>query len=190
MSFKFRFSKGELLKLFLVCAAPVHFWTIFLIITDSELIKKRDFWYFAGYGGYLLGLALLESLLLFVFVLGLSYLFPKKWTGNTPLAAAAAIALVISFWGIANQLYFYLLEYSPGWFLWLMPRVYYHQRLAYNALVAVVTLSIALPVYFLSQSEKTRDAVLPVLENLSLLSYMYLGLDLLGLVVVLLRNLY
>lgn len=188
MSFKFRFSKGELLKLFLVCAALVHFWTIFLIITDAELIDKRDLWYFAGYGGYLLGLALLESFLLFVFVIGLSFLFPKNWEGTTPLAAAAAIALAISFWGIANQLYFYLIEHSPGWFLWLMPRVYYHQNLAYNALVAVVTLSAALPLYLLSQSVKIRDAVLPVLENLSLLSYMYLGLDLFGLVVVLLRN--
>ncbi|HKJ27130.1 MAG TPA: hypothetical protein VJ965_05805 [Anaerolineales bacterium] len=58
MSIRFRFSKNDLLKLFLICAAPVHFWALFVIISNVDLIGKRDLWYFGGYSGYLLGMAL------------------------------------------------------------------------------------------------------------------------------------
>lgn len=190
MAFKLRFSKPELLKLFLVCAFPVHFWTLLSIIFEGELIGKRNLWYFAGFSGYLLLLALLESVLFFLFVVILSFLFPKSWKGQTPLAVASAIGLVLGFWAIGNQAFQYLHVEQPAWFEWVMLRVHYRQRLLYPLFIALIAASAAVPVYVLSAYENIRRAIFPVIENISLLSYLYLGLDLLGLVVVLVRNSY
>lgn len=190
MSLKFRFTRNEVLKLFMICAFPAHFWTIVVIILNADLIDKRNFWYYTGYSGYLLGMALLESILLFIFIIGLSFLFPKNWTGNTPLNIAGAIALIIGFWGISNQLFFYIDFKSPEWFSWIMLRVHYRQKQLYPFLVAAIAASAAVPLYALSQSKKTRDALLPILENIGLLSYLYLAVDIISFVVVLLRNAY
>jgi hypothetical protein len=190
MSFKFRFSKNELLKLFLVCALPIHFWTIFIIISDGALIDKRNLWYFAGFSGYLLVFALLESFLFFFFIVGLSFLFPKEWDGKIPLAVSAAIALVIGFWAVANQAFFFLNDKSLSWFSWILLRVQHRQSLIYPIFVAIIAISAAVPVYALSNGKKTREVTLPVIENISMLSYLYLGFDLLGLIVIIVRSSY
>jgi len=190
MAFKLHFSKPELLKLFLVCAFPIHFWTLLSIIFEGELIGKRNSWYFAGFSGYLLLLALLESVLFFLFIVILSFLFPKKWQGQTPLAVASAVALVLGFWAVGNQAFQYLIVEQPTWFEWVLLRVHYRQRLLYPVFIAFIAASVAVPVYGLAEHENIRKMILPVIENISLLSYLYLGLDLLGLVVVLVRNSY
>ena len=190
MAFKLRFSKPELLKIFLVCAFPVHFWTLLSIIFEGELIGKRNLWYFAGFSGYLLLLALFESVLFFLFVLALSYLFPKRWKGQTPLVVASALALMLGFWAVGNQAFQALIVEPPPWFEWVMLRVYSRQRLLYPLFIAFIAASVAVPVYVLSEYENVRKAIFPVIENISLLSYLYLGLDLFGLVVVLVRNIY
>ena len=190
MAAAFRFTKKELLKLFLVCAAPLHIWTIFVILSDVSLIEKRNLWYFAGYSGYLLGMALLESGLLFLFVLALSFLFPKSWQPGTPLAIASAFALVIALWAIGNQVYFSLEQGTYPWYEWIMLRVHYRQKLGYYALIVLVTLSAAVPAAVLWQSKDIRTVWLGFLDNLSLLSYLYLALDLFGFAAIALRNIF
>lgn len=190
MSVRFGYTKNQAWKLFLVCAAPAHLWTIFSIINEAELISKRNWWYYGGYSGYLLSITLIDSILLFLFVVLISFLFPKKWEDPTPFAVAAAISLVISLWAVANQLFFFLDAVSPDWFSWIMLRVHYRQHQVYPLLVALVALSAAAPIYAVSQNTKIRNSLLPLLDNLSLLSYLYLFVDVCCIVIMLVRNIY
>lgn len=190
MSFTFRFTKKELLKLFLVCAALPHFWTIFLIISEADLINKRDWWYFGGYSGYLLTGALVDSILLFVFVVGLSFLFPKSWKESMPYIVAGTIALIVGLWAVGNQLFFFLNEQSFDWFNWVMLRVHYRQLQVYPVLIGLIALSAAAPIYALSQNKKLQDGVKSFMENVQLLSYLYLALDFFFITIAVIRNIY
>jgi hypothetical protein len=190
MSFHNRFSRSAGLKLFLSCAFPVHFWAIVMVLKEAEtLLVKRDLVYGLGFSGYLLALALLESLLLFAFIYALSFLFPKRWDEHTALVVACLLGLVVAGWSIGNQSFFLLVELQPAWFEWLMLRVGYRQRLAYGLLVALVSLSAALPLAGLPQSARGIRLAEGLIEKLILLTPLYLAMDVIGIVFMTVRNL-
>lgn len=190
MSFHTRFSRPAALKLFLFCAFPVHFWAIVMVLKEAEtLLFKRDLVYGLGFSGYLLALALLESLLLFAFIYALSFLFPKQWDETTALVVACLLGLVLAGWSIANQTYFLLVELQPAWFEWLMLRVGFRQRLVYGGLVALVSLSAAVPLAGLPQSGQGIRLAHSLIEKLILLTPFYLAVDVIGIVFMAIRNL-
>jgi hypothetical protein len=126
MSIRPRISKQDILKLALVCAFPVHFWAILMVFKEAEtMLTKRSLLFGLGFSGYVLGLALVESALLFGFIYLLTIFFPKRWAGKTTLATAGVLALLVAVWTISNQVYFLLSDQQPAWFAWVMLRVPY-----------------------------------------------------------------
>ncbi len=191
MPVKLRLSKPDLLQLFLFCALPVHFWTIITIFMDTELmLTKRDLWYGAGFAGYLLVFALLESIVFFAFILALTFLFPKSWDKRTALVMAAVIAGVLAFWALSNQAYFMLINIPVDWVVWLRLRLNYRQNLAHPLLALAVLGSAALPLVLVPRSKNAQKIVSIVVEKLSFLSPIYLLIDLLGFAAAVLRNIY
>ncbi len=190
MSLRFRFTRPQVWQLFLVCASPTHFWTFITFFFEVDLIEKRNLAYYAGFGGYLLMLALLEGLVFLGFILLLSYLFPKKWEGNLPIIMASVLVLVIGLWGICNQLYFLFSDISPAWFEWIMLRVHYRQHQLYPILLVAVIASAALPVWLIPKYKQVQDILYAMIEKLTLLASFYLVIDALLIVMALLRNFY
>lgn len=190
MRLKFRLSKQESFKLLLICALPVHFWTILITFSSAEtLITERDLIFTIGYSGYLFGLALLESLLLFGFVSALTFLFPKSWQGKTPFLVAVSLGLVTALWAIGNETFFMLTEASPPWFEWLRLRVHYRQQMLYPILWLVVIVSAALPLVTIPRFGLVRAAFDALAEKLILLAPLYLLFDLVGIGFMIARNL-
>ena len=190
MRLKFRLTKPESIKLLLICALPVHFWAILMVFQEAEtLLTERDLVFALGFAGYILVVALLESVLLFGFVSVLTFLFPKSWQGKTPFLVAVSLGLVTALWAVGDEVFFLLTEISPPWFEWLRLRMHYRQRMLYPILWLVVILSAALPVVMIPRFGRVRAILDALAEKLILLAPLYLLFDLVGIGFMIARNL-
>ena len=176
-----KFTKAETLNLLLVCAFPVHLWAIIILIYDlSWYLQKRSMGFFLGVSGYTLGFAILESLIFFVFIYLLAFLFPRSWQGNTPIAVASTAALVIAFWAVMSKTFLFTSGTSPAWFEWIILRVYYRQHQLAPIFWIVLLSSAAFPFLVLPRWEKGQKAMIAFTEKITILVPIYLLFDLIG----------
>ena len=183
-----KFSRAELINLLLICALPVHLWAIITLLHDfSWYLEERTFNYFLAVAGYSLGFAILESLIFFVFIYLLTFLFPRSWKGDARLAVAGTLALVIAFWAILNQAVLLFAYDAPPWFEWVMLRVYFRQHQLSPVFWIILLASAGFPVVFLPRWEKGQKGVVAVLEKLSILVPIYLVFDLVGIIAAIYR---
>lgn len=182
--------KAEALRLLLISALPVHIWAVLMVFKEADiLLPKRGLPYFIGFAGYLLLLAIIESLLLFGFVYLLSFLFPRRWDAKTSLAVASALALTVTFWAIFNESFFWLIDTGPDWFEWVLLRVHYRQKIVYPILILVVTASAALPSILLPRSKQLTRISNNLIDRLIFLTPFYLLLDIVGIAFMIHRTL-
>ena len=185
-----RFTKSGLWQLFVATAFPIHVWAIVLILMDLSWIAERtNYWDAIGVAGYGLMFALFESLLIFAVLVLIGFVLPKNWKESKRVTLLGALMLVTAIWAMLGQLYF-LLELSfpigviqfltgqehPLWFL-------------YGGFLIVVFPTVLLSAYFAAFSEKFQNAFLAIMDRLSPLMGLYLFLDVVGIVIVIIRNL-
>jgi hypothetical protein len=184
-----RYSKANLLTLFLIVAFPIHGWSIYLILQDVGWIAERtNAWDSVGYAGYSLGFALIESALIFLIVLLLGYLLPTRWKQKTQVALLSVLFFVVAFWAIAGQVYFILDKEPPG----LLFRILYNTNrfgaITFPIFLLIILASVALPIIYLPRSEKFEKIVYEVVDRLMVLSALYIVFDVFGVLVVIYRN--
>ncbi len=185
-----RYSKQGLWSLFLMCAFPLHFWTLILVFRDIQWMTERtNFWDALGVASYAMVFAFLESLLLFLILTLLGFLVPPRWTRETRIALLSVLYLILSIWAMFSQLYFLTEVQIPGWFISLMVQIGHPVRILYVLALILVTPTLALPAWFALHSEKFLKSVNSLVERLSLLSGLYLFFDVVGLIIVIVRNL-
>lgn len=188
MKIKSKLTRAEALNLLLVCAFPVHLWAIIVLIYDlSWYLEKRSLSFFLGVSGYGLAFAILESVLFFGFIYLLTFLFPRSWKGSAPMAVAGAVALVIAFWAIVNQVFLLTSEISPEWFEWIMLRVFYRQRQLYPIFWVILLISAIFPVALLPRWERGQKGMLAFIEKITILVPIYLLFDLIGIAAAITR---
>ena len=185
-----RYSKQGLWSLFLMCAFPLHFWTLILVFRDIQWMTERtNFWDALGVASYAMVFAFLESLLLFLILTLLGFLVPTQWSRETRIALLTVLFLILSIWAMLSQLYFLAAVQTPGWFIFLMARTGHPVRILYALALILVTPTLALPAWLALRSEKFLKSVNSLIERLSLLSGLYLFFDVVGLIIVIIRNL-
>jgi hypothetical protein len=172
------FSKADVFKLFLVSAFPVHVWAILTLFKwSSSLTLSLSVLEIVSVTAYVLVFALLESLVIFIPLFLLAYLFFSGVTGAHPISNGAAIILPVSISAAAIHLYRFLeikaVDFPQWASLW-----------AAGALAAV-----AFFIYWLRNNDKVDRALRSLVDRLAVLSLIYLLLDLISGFVVLLRNL-
>ncbi len=184
-----KLDKSNLWKLFLMAAFPTHVWTILLIFQDYSWVTERNnSWDAIGVGAYGLLAAFAESVFVFVIALLLSFLLPRQWSQAKRLTILSGLIFIVALAEIFNQLFF-MLEWGlpAGLFTFLIQRAHPLWYI-YGALLAIITPALMLLIYFSAVSEKFTNAAINIVERLSLLTTLYLLLDLGGLVVVIIRN--
>ena len=183
-------TKG-LWSLFLVCAFPLHFWTLILAFRDISWVTERtNAWDAVGVVSYGLLFALFESILVFFVVALLGFTTPKQWNVDKRIAFLSLLFLITALWGMIGQLLFLwninlstktiqflALSEHPLWWL-------------YGGSLAIVVLSFILPTYFFLRSNKLYLFMQELIERLSLLTTLYLIFDLAGLIIVTVRNMW
>lgn len=184
-----RYSKQGLWTLFLMCAFPLHAWTLVLVFRDlSWMTERTNFGDALGVAAYALLFAFVESLALFIVLLLLGFLVSTTWDQGRRTALLVVLYLVTALWSIISQLYFLTQFQAPDWFLGLLVQNGHPIRVMYALAFFLVAPTVALPAWFILRSEKFLKTVNALTERLSLLSVFYLFFDVLGLVFVIVRN--
>jgi hypothetical protein len=186
---KSRYNKGDLLKLFLVCAFPIHAWAIFMVLRDISWVAERtNSWDAVGVIGYTLLIALVESIITVVVVLLLSFLVPKSWSAEKRIAIMSILVLTTSVWAMIAQAFFLVEDIVPKSLLRFLAQTPRPLLIIYGSIGTLVIASNALPVYFLIRSEKFVNAISAIVDRLILLSTLYIFLDFVGIVIIIIRN--
>ncbi|MGB7873446.1 MAG: hypothetical protein WBL25_03605 [Anaerolineales bacterium] len=184
-----RYSKQGLWSLFLVCAFPLHVWTIILAFRDFSWVTERtNSWDAIGVVSYGLIFAFIESVVVFLVATLLGFLVSKKWNEDRRISLMGILVLITSLWAIINYLYFMLNVSVPGGTILFMAGLAHPLRFIYTVSLVLVGLSVVMPVYFVLRSEKFLKGIQGLFERLSLLTLFYLFFDFVGLVIVIVRN--
>src|SRR3990172_5960167 len=184
-----RFSKQGLWALFLGCAFQLHVWTIILAFRDFSWVAERtNSWDAIGVVSYGLTFAFIESVLVFVVVVLLSFFISRKWAEERRLALVGILVIITSLWAIAGYLFFMLKVSIPGETIAFLAGLAHPLRFLYGLSLALVLPTIVLPVYLALRSEKFVKGVQALFERLSLLTTLYLFFDVIGLFIVIIRN--
>ena len=184
-----RYSKRGLWNLFLICAFPLHVWTIILAFRDFSWVTERtNSWDAIGVASYGLILAFIESVVVLLVATLLGLLVSKKWREDRRITLLGTLAFITSLWAIVDYLFFMLQVSIPGNTIVSLARISHPLRFLYAISLAVVSLTVALPAYFVLQSEKFMQGVRGFFERISTLTLFYLFFDFVGLVIVIIRN--
>jgi len=168
----------NLVQLFLVCVFPIHVWAIVIFFYDvPSYLMHIPLPEIFGILAYVLSFSLLESLLVFLFLLGLAVALPKKWFLQHFTSQGVIFLFVLAIWfGVSNFLLWdKLLDASSGirgrdseilslavlGVMWLI-----------TCLTAIIGLSIALRL-----SSRFEKSLLDIAKRISTLSAIFLFID-------------
>jgi len=184
-----RYSRQDLWSLFLISAFPLHFWTLILVFRDiSWLTERTNAWDAIGVASYGMVFAFVESVVIFLVLALLGLLTPKQWESNRRIAFLAFLILIISTWGIISQLLFLWNVFLPAQAIEFLRHSSHPLRIIYAVCLMVVTPTVLLPAYSFIRSKKAVTFMQNIIERLSLLTMLYLFFDVLGLIIIIIRN--
>jgi hypothetical protein len=183
------YSIQDLWALFLMCAFPLHLWTLLLAFRDISWVAERtNFGDAIGVMSYGVIFAFLESLLVFLIAFLLGLLVPLGWGRDKRLAIISTLALVLALWAIITQLYGMQVWSIPDALPGLLAYSSHPLRYIYIIALIIVAPTVILPILTIYRSEKTLAKILDMIGRISLLTMFYLLLDLIALIIVVVRN--
>ena len=184
-----RYSKSGLWLLFLTTAFPIHLWTIILVLRDFSWVSERtNAWDAVGVAAYGMVFAFVESVIVFAVIVLLGFLLPLQWEENKRLSFLSLLIFIVALWAILGQLYFLLGLSLPTSLIQLLASSSHPLRLLYGGLFLLVLLSVFVPVYLFLRSDKVYHSIHNLIERLAVLSSMYLVFDVIGLIIIVIRN--
>jgi len=185
-----RYTRQGLWSLFLMCALPLHAWTLILAFRDMGWLTERtNAWDAIGVLSYGLLLALIESALVFLAAALLGLLVPRRWEPERRIALLGVFALVLAVWAMLSQLFFLVEARVPEWALDVLVRSPRPLWVIYGTLLVFVGGSLALPAWALLRPGGGLRFVNSIMERLSLLAMLYLVFDAAAIAIVVIRNL-
>ena len=185
-----RYSRQGLWSLFLMCAFPLHVWTIILAFRDFSWVTERtNAWDAIGVISYGMVFALIESLAVFLVAVLLGFMVSRKFDEGRRIALLSVLVLITALWAMASQLYFLWGISLPEQMMRFLAQSGHPVRVLYAASLALVLPTVLIPAFLVLKSNKVFNFVRELTERLSLLTMFYLVLDVGGLVIVLIRNL-
>jgi hypothetical protein len=183
-----KYSRQGLQALFLTCAFPFHFWTLILVFRDiSWLTERTNLWDAIGVASYGMIFAFIESALVFLIVVLAGFVIPK-WQADRRIAFLGLLILLTAVWGMISQLLFIWNVSLPVSAIQFLRNSGHALRIMYAVCLSVVSITVLLPIYFFIRSRKSVMVMQGLMDRLSLLTMLYLFFDVLGLVIVIIRN--
>lgn len=155
----------------------------------SWVAERTNYWDAIGVASYGLMFALFESLLFFAILVLIGFVLPKNWVERKRVTLLGILILVTAAWAMLGQLYF-LLELSfPLSFIQFLAGQEHPLWFLYGGLFLVAVLTVCVAVYFAIFSKKFQIVFLNIIDRLSPLMGLYLFLDVIGIIIVIIRNL-
>ena len=183
------YSRKGLWSLFLMCAFPLHLWTILLAFRDfSWLIDRSNLWDAISVLSYGLVFAFAESVIVFLIAALLGLLVPKYWMQDRRVALLSILVTCLALWAIFSQLYWLLGIATPGFLTRSLMGVPHPVRFLYAGAFVIVLATVLLPTYYILRSDDFFRFIEGLIDRFSLLMTLYLVFDFLGLILVIFRN--
>jgi hypothetical protein len=168
--FRQRFTSQGLNQLFVYCAFPIHVWALVNMFRDipSWVLYLRA-WEVVGMVAYTLSYALFETLIVFLIVVLVGLVVPKRWIVDRyiPLASLWLVELAI----MAIVFQHHIIRHLP-------------KRNLVIGFGLILALSSLIPLRF----PKFGKLLGWIADRLVILSFIYIIFDVIGLLVVILRN--
>lgn len=183
------YSKQAMWSLFLIVAFPIHVWAFILYFRDiTWLTERTNYWNAIGVGAYALLFALLESIVVFMIVFLFGLLFPKRWPEEKRIALLGIFYMLIALMAITGQLYFLLGAPFQEMTTRLLAATGHPVRALYVITLTPIALLAMVSVYMVIKSPKATQFVKKIFERLSLLTSIYIVFDIIGIFIVIFRN--
>lgn len=154
----------------------------------SWLTERTNLWDAIGVAAYGMLFAFIESVLLFLVVLLLGLAIPKEWRSDRRITFLALLILITSAWGMMSQLLFLWNISLPPPAIQFLRSSDHPLRVLYAGSLVIVTSSVLLLVFLFVKLKTSVAFMQNIMERISLITMLYLLFDLLGLVIVLIRN--
>lgn len=186
-----KYNKQGLWLLFLMCVFPQHLWTLIFTFRDiSWLISRTNVWDAIGNMSYGMVYAFFESLLLFGIFALMGLFTPKRWEVNRRIAFLTVLLFSAAIWAMISQLLYLWNIWLPVPLLKLIADTGRPLFTLYLISLGLAGITVTLPVFIFVWSKKALSSMLDIMDRLSLLSMLYLALDGIGLVIVIIRNVF
>jgi hypothetical protein len=154
----------------------------------SWLTERTNLWDAIGVASYGMLFSFIESVVLFLVVVLLGLIIPKQWHSDRRITFLALLVLITSSWAMISQLLFLWNVSLPPLAIQFLRSSEHPLRILYAGSLAMVTITVLLLVYLFIRSKKSVAFMQNLMERVSLLTMFYLFFDLLGLVIVVIRN--
>jgi hypothetical protein len=160
-------------ELFLITAFPIHFWAFLQMIPHLEWLEA---WDFIGVIKYVFLNSLAESAVVFLgfFILG-GLLLPKQWEEDSKLLLIGIASWGLSLFLITDQIFRFTMDIDGP-------------ILGVSGLV-VVSLTL-LMLFMVEKNQKVRKGTRNVFEGAILMMYVYVGLDVLSIGLIVYQNIF
>lgn len=192
---KNRYSKESLFLLFAICLLPIHFWAVIRAFNNiSWLINRSELDGAISYVFYALDFAFLESILVFLFIFQLSLLVTIRWEKYKLTTIIATLFLLITSFAIFIQYYQYMNFNNKNEPLDIFIKTLYPgnplraQLVFIIFLITILILLVGGIILILDRFEKICGLILEFYNRLSVLAFLFLLLDAVGLIVIIFRN--
>ena len=185
---KDRFNFQYFSQFFLTISFPIHFWSLMMVFRDFESVASRTYSADAvGYAGYSLVFALAESLMVSLLFWGLSLVIARKLDRSKVLSILVGLFYLLAGANIVDMLahinnqvrisrqYLHGLEQYP--------------EITYSLIAGAILVGFVILLILILKPTKAAKFIAEVLERITMLGYLFLFLDLVGLIIVLIRNL-
>jgi len=184
------YTRQGLWSLFLICALPIHLWTLILAVKDFSWVSERtNAWDAIGLLSYGMVFAFVESLAVTLAAVLLGFLISRQWEQGRRIALLSTLVLIAALWAMAGQLYFLWGISIPGTILGFLAGTGHPVRILYAVGLALVTPTVLIPAYLVLESDRVFQAVQEFSGRLALLAGLYLLIDAVCLVILVARNL-
>lgn len=166
------------MPVFALCAFFVFGWSIIWFFQKLPnwlpYLKVSDLAMILAYSQ---GFALVESIAVFLPLLGLAAILPRRWFAAQFVARAGVLVLALALWTVLFQLIFEAVIIN-----WTAPE--------FVVWFGLALLSIALAYVLVHRSDRTARALVGLAERMTVFVYIYVPLGIIGLLVILVRNLF
>jgi hypothetical protein len=179
-----KLKRKSIFRLFFITVFFPHLWAFIGGFRAIDNVSKViNIWYFLRYFGYVLGFALLESVMYFCVILILSIMLPRRWSNFQTFSLLGVWSLILPVSVVATKVYFI----SPNARTWIALEVAYHPGLTYffyGLLWVIVITAFGLPAVLIARSEKAAAVFSGLLDKFETLSKFYLVLDVIAFIAI------
>lgn len=166
-------SKKDSITLFLACIFPIHLWSMFVFFGNTKWLAERGGGFALGVLAYFLSIAFVEAILLFLLTYIFGIVIPTPLISNNKVSFLSLTAWNICFGMILAQI-FYSSQQTPF--------------LVWAFILFIVIIKSAIERYFLQTREKYSAFIKDFVGRVEVPSSIFLGLDIIGIITVLIRN--